>query len=63
MNKMIDDQKYKKFLTKRNILIGLAVLAGIILILGLAIGIPISKSGENLIKANKILDTHPLIDG
>ena len=58
-----DDPKFKKYLTRKYIIIGLGVLAIIIVILGLAIGLPISKSGANLVKANKLLDENPLVDG
>ena len=57
---MVDKDTLKKYLTKKHILIGLAILGGVILVLGLAIGIPMAS---NLKKAHKLLDKYILIDG
>ena len=58
--KMVDKETLNRYLTKRNIILGLAIICGVIIALGLAIGIPLSS---NLKKANKILDKYILIDG
>lgn len=49
--------------TKKKIIIGGTVVATLGLVIGLAVGIPLSQRANALKKAIEILDSHPLIDG
>lgn len=55
--------KIQNFFTKKNILITGVSIVCIGVVLGLAIGIPLSQSTDNFKRAQAILGRYPLIDG
>lgn len=49
--------------TKKKFIVGGTVVATLGLVIGLAVGIPLSQRTNALKKAIEILDSYPLIDG